>query len=54
MLGLNAYENAPQEQLRGAIRHAFSNLIDLAIERSVDLVVIAGDLDDGNWNEIKT
>ncbi|MEM6365045.1 MAG: DNA repair exonuclease, partial [Planctomycetota bacterium] len=54
MLGLNAYENAPQEQLRGAIRHAFSNLIDLAIERSVDLVVIAGDLYDGNWNEIKT
>ncbi|MEM6777125.1 MAG: DNA repair exonuclease [Planctomycetota bacterium] len=54
MQRLRSYENAPVEQLRGATRRALTNLVDLAIERQVDLVVIAGDLYDGDWPDSNT
>ena len=52
--GLEAHEGAPVEVLRGATRRAFENLVNLAIEESVDFVVIAGDLYDGDWKDYGT
>jgi DNA repair exonuclease SbcCD nuclease subunit len=52
--GLEAYEGAPVEQFRAATRVAFENLISLAIEHQVAFVVIAGDLFDGKWQDMKT
>lgn len=52
--GLEAYEGAPVEQFRAATRVAFENLVTLAIERRVSFVVIAGDLFDGKWQDMKT
>lgn len=52
--GLEAHEDAPVEEIRGATRRAFDNLIDLAIEEEVDLVLIAGDLYDGDWKDYNT
>ena len=52
--GLERYENAPVERIRGATRRAFTRLIDLAIEKAVDFVLIAGDLYDGDWRDYNT
>ncbi len=52
--GLEAHEDAPVDQLRGATRRAFDNLIDLAIEEEVDFVLISGDLYDGDWKDYNT
>jgi DNA repair protein SbcD/Mre11 len=52
--GLERYENAPVERIRGATRRAFTRLIDLAIGKAVDFVVISGDLYDGDWRDYNT
>lgn len=52
--GLSAYQDAPAEQLRGASREAFRQLITLAIDERVDFIVIAGDLYDGDWPDFNT
>ncbi len=52
--GLEAHEDAPVEEIRGATRRAFDNLIDLAIDEGVDFVLIAGDLYDGDWKDYQT
>ncbi len=52
--GLEAHDGAPVAQLRGATRRAFENLVKLAIEETVDFVVIAGDLYDGDWKDYST
>src|SRR5262249_13962811 len=52
--GLEQYEHAPAERIRGATRRAFERLIDLALERRVDFVLIAGDLYDGDWRDYNT
>ena len=52
--GLERYENAPVERIRGATRRAFTRLIDLAIDKRVDFVLIAGDLYDGDWRDYNT
>ncbi len=54
MLGLERYESAPLEQLRGATRRAFENLVQLAIDEKVALVVLAGDLFDESWRDYNT
>ncbi len=54
LLGLERYEGAPVEQLRGATRQAFDNLVQLAIRERVAFVLIAGDLYDGNWRDHNT
>ncbi len=54
LLGLEAHEGAPVEVLRSATRKAFTNLVDLTIEESVDFVVIAGDIYDGDWKDYST
>ena len=52
--GLDQYEGAPVEALREATREALGNLVDLAIDREVDFVLIAGDLYDGAWKDYNT
>jgi DNA repair protein SbcD/Mre11 len=52
--GLSAYQDAPAEQLRGASREAFSQLISTTIDERVDFIVIAGDLYDGDWPDFNT
>lgn len=54
MRGLDSYENAPMDQLRMATRRALENMTQLAIDHAVDLVVIAGDLYDGDWPDQNT
>jgi exonuclease SbcD len=54
MAGLPHYPGAPTEQVRNATRQAFKNMIDLALARAVDFVVIAGDLYDGDWKSYDT
>ncbi len=49
--GLSAYEGAPVEDIRGATRRAVENLVKTAISHEVDLVVIAGDVFDGDWKD---
>ncbi|MCE9526370.1 MAG: DNA repair exonuclease [Planctomycetales bacterium] len=51
--GLERYEGAPVEKIRLASRLALENLVALAIEQKVDLVLLAGDTFDGDgkdWN----
>ncbi|MCB1796433.1 MAG: DNA repair exonuclease, partial [Candidatus Competibacteraceae bacterium] len=52
--GLDRYEGAPVDEVRGATRRAFENLIAVARRERVDLVVIAGDLYDGDWPDYNT
>ena len=51
---LPAYEGAPVDVIRGATRMAFDQLVDSAVQRSVDLVLISGDLYDGDWQDYNT
>jgi DNA repair exonuclease SbcCD nuclease subunit len=52
--GLERYEGAPVDDVRGATRRAFENLVDLAVREAVDMVVLAGDLFDGDWQDYNT
>ena len=52
--GLERYEGAPVEQVRGATRRAFENMVQCALREKVDFVVIAGDLYDGDWPDFNT
>lgn len=54
LTGLSAYADAPVDMLRTATRDAFTNLVNLAIDESVDFMIIAGDLYDGNWKDHNT
>lgn len=54
LAGLPTYEGAPAAELRLATRRAFSNIVDLAIGESADLVLIAGDLYDGDLRDANT
>lgn len=47
--GLERYEGAPTHDMREATRRSYINIIDLALDREVDFVLIAGDVFDGDW-----
>ncbi len=51
---LQSYDQAPLDQIRGASRCALENLVRVALDHEVDLVVIAGDLYDGDWKDQNT
>lgn len=51
--GLEAGE-APAEEIRGASRRALGRLVDLALAEPVALVLIAGDIFDGDWPDLGT
>ncbi|MDP1797900.1 MAG: DNA repair exonuclease [Planctomycetaceae bacterium] len=52
--GLQRYDGAPVDAIRQSTREALKRLVDLAIARRVNFVVIAGDLYDGDWRDYKT
>ena len=52
--GLELYDGAPAEEMRQATRRAFANVVDLAIDRAADFVLIAGDIFDGDWPDFNT
>lgn len=52
--GLAHYDGIPADEVRGAARAAFDNLIQYALDERVDFVVIAGDLFDGDWKDMGT
>lgn len=52
--GLAAYPGAPVEAIRGATRQAVESLVELALNQKVELVVIAGDVFDGDWKDFGT
>ena len=52
--GLERYDGAPVDELRDATRRALKNLVELAIEQQVAVVVIAGDVYDGDWRDHNT
>ncbi|AIE85425.1 metallophosphoesterase family protein [Fimbriimonas ginsengisoli] len=54
LLGLERYEGAPVDELRSASRKALAELTLVAINEGVDLVLIAGDVFDGDWKDYNT
>jgi exonuclease SbcD len=52
--GLDRYEGAPVERLRGATRRALENLVTLCIEERADVLLLAGDVFDGSWKDYST
>jgi len=52
--GLERYEGAPVEEIRGATRRALASLVDLAIEEEAAFLLLAGDLYDGDWRDYNT
>lgn len=52
--GLVPYDGAPVDAVRAATRSALRGLVAAAIDRQVDLVVVAGDLYDGTWRDYNT
>lgn len=54
LIGLTRHEGSAAERIQSATREAFDNLIGQAIDEQVALVVIAGDLYDGDWRDFHT
>lgn len=52
--GLERYEGAPVEEIRGASRRALEKLVQLAIDRQVQFVLLAGDQYDGDHDDYRT
>ncbi len=52
--GLEVYQDAPVEQIRSAVRRAFDNLVELAIQEEAAFVLLSGDLFDGDWKDYNT
>ncbi|HTZ85964.1 MAG TPA: DNA repair exonuclease [Solirubrobacteraceae bacterium] len=54
LAGLPAYEGAPQDAVHLATRRALTNIVDLAIDKNADMLIVAGDLYDGDLRDINT
>ena len=52
--GLERYQGAPVDEIRGATRRALENLVGLCLEEDARLLLIAGDLFDGEWDDYST
>ncbi len=52
--GLSNYEGAPVSEVRSATRVALTALVDLCLEESAALLLIAGDLYDGDFRDYST
>lgn len=52
--GLARYEGAPVSEIREATRRAFRRLIERCLEDRIELLLIAGDLYDGDWKDYAT
>jgi len=54
MRGLERYDGAPVEAMRSATRRALENLVELCLEEGAKLLLLAGDLFDGEWKDYST
>jgi exonuclease SbcD len=54
LVGLSRYEGAPVAEVRGATRRALENLVSLCLEEDAKLLLLAGDLYDGDWRDYAT
>jgi DNA repair exonuclease SbcCD nuclease subunit len=54
LIGLGSKSPELARQVAHASRTAFDNLVDTAIERGCNFVVLAGDIFDGEWRDWKT
>ncbi|MFT5394146.1 MAG: exonuclease SbcD, partial [Gammaproteobacteria bacterium] len=54
LVGLSAYGDEAADVVRQASRVALVALVDLALDREVDFMVVAGDLFDGSWPDAGT
>jgi DNA repair exonuclease SbcCD nuclease subunit len=54
LVGLERYEGAPVGELRRATRGALDRLVELCVKERAELLLIAGDLFDGNWRDYST
>jgi exonuclease SbcD len=52
--GLERYQGAPVEIIRGATRRAVEHLVELCLEEDAKLLVLCGDLYDGDWKDYST
>jgi DNA repair exonuclease SbcCD nuclease subunit len=52
--GLERYEGAPVELIRGATRRAVEHLVDLCLQEEAKLLLLCGDLYDGDWKDYST
>ncbi|CAN5566930.1 DNA repair exonuclease [soil metagenome] len=52
--GLAKYEGAPAGEIREVTRRAFRRLVDHCLEERVELLLISGDLYDGDWKDYAT
>lgn len=53
MRGLDSYDGAPVDLLRGATRRALIGLVDLALREKVDLLLLAGDIYDRELGDFR-
>ena len=54
LTGLDRYEGAPVARIRGATRRALENLVALCLEEEAALLLVAGDVYDGDWRDYGT
>ena len=54
LTGLRQRAGSRAEDLAGATQRAFREMIQFAIDEKVDLVLIAGDIFDGDWSDYKS
>lgn len=54
LLGLRRYEGAPVGAIRGSTRRALDALVQLCLDREAALLLLAGDLFDGDWRDYST
>jgi len=54
MLGIERYDGAPVEEARAATRRAFESVVELCRERGARLLLLAGDLFDGEWKDYQS
>jgi DNA repair exonuclease SbcCD nuclease subunit len=54
LVGLERYDGAPVSELRSATRRALENLVQLCLSEDAKLLLLAGDLYDGDWKDYST
>ncbi|MDB4974759.1 MAG: metallophosphoesterase [Myxococcaceae bacterium] len=54
LVGLERYEGAPVAELRAATRRALENLVQLCLQEDAKLLLLSGDLYDGDWRDYAT